>query len=75
MAVFRGVIVEVYRIKKPWVRASTNYITRDTKDFKGSGRWEFDGDVAHEQRKKYVGKSVRHLVKQGSQNPIHYVNC
>jgi hypothetical protein len=75
MAVFRGVIIEVYRIKKPWVRASLDYKTRDTKGFTRSGRWEFVGDVAHEQRKKYVGRSVRHLVKRGSQNPIHYVNC
>lgn len=76
MAVFRGVIVEVYRIKKPWVRAGTlDYKTRHAEGFKRTGRWEFDGDVAHEESKKYVGKSVRHLVKQGSQNPIHYVNC
>ena len=83
MAIFRGVIVEVYEINKTkgsnkgWFRGGTlTYKTRHANEVKASDRWEFDGDVAPEHlRKKYVGRSVRHLMKQGSQNPIHYVNC
>jgi hypothetical protein len=77
MAVFQGVIRQVYKIKKPWLRAGKlQYHTRDTTGFARSGRWEFDGEVAPERlRKKYVGKSVRHVLGHGSQNPIHYVKC
>jgi uncharacterized protein len=74
MAVFQGVIRQVYRIDR-WLPASTRYKTRDTTGFVESRRWEFEGDVAREQSKNYVGKSVRHLVRHGSQNPIRYVNC
>ena len=74
MAVFQGVVREVYRIDR-WLPASTRYKTRDTTGFVKSGRWEFEGDVAREQSKTYVGTSVRHPLRHGSQNPIHYVKC
>jgi len=71
MAVYQGVVREVYRIKHPWVPAGTlEYLTRDDIDARrDSGRWEFDGEVAEESvRKQYVGFSVG----KGGQNPIRY---
>ena len=37
-------------------------------------RWEFVGSVCPELR-HYVGKNTLRYQKQGSQNPIKYVNC
>jgi hypothetical protein len=34
------------------------YRTRDSKDFKSSGRWEFEGIAATDIRDAYVGNSV-----------------
>lgn len=70
MAVHRGVIREVYRIHG-WQPAGTSrYDTRDSSRFKGSGRWEFIGQVDERLHEWYVGKSVRSHV---GQNPIRYV--
>jgi hypothetical protein len=70
MAVYQGIVLEVYRIKK-WHKAGTlPYQTRDTKGFKSSGRWEFDGAPAEGIRTHYINKSVG----LGGQNPIRYVN-
>ena len=38
--------------------------------YRGTGRWEFDGEVAADLRDAYVGYSVG----KGGQNPIRYVN-
>lgn len=71
MAVYQGVVREVYRILK-WQPAGTlKYLTRDSSDFKGSGRWEFSGVVADEIRDRYVDRSVG----KSTQNPIRYMNC
>lgn len=70
MAVYQGIVQEVYRIQK-WHRAGTlPYRTRDTKGFKSSGRWEFEGTPAHDIRGHYIDKSVG----PGGQNPIRYEN-
>jgi hypothetical protein len=73
MAVFQGVVREVYRIDK-WDPSGTNeYKTRDTSYFKDCvpPRWEFSGEVAPKEiREKYIDKSVG----KGLQNPIRYVN-
>ncbi|MFH0888125.1 MAG: hypothetical protein V1871_02830 [Planctomycetota bacterium] len=62
---YRGIIREVYEIKS-W---------HSTKNKTGK-RWEFRGKIADESiRKKYVSKSVNHLIKQGAQNPIKYIKC
>jgi uncharacterized protein len=75
MAVFQGVIREVYRIKR-WHPAGTlPYVTRDAEEFSESGRWEFEGRVATEQSNRYVRTSIRHLLKGSNQNPIRYVKC
>ncbi len=72
-AVFQGIIREVYRIHQ-WHPAGTlAYFTRDNADFKGSGRWEFEGEVAYEIREQYLHQSVRAYLGTASQNPIRYV--
>ena len=69
MAVYQGIVREVYEIDQ-WHPAGTLvYQTRDTSGFKGSKRWEFSGHVAQEIRDEYVGFSVG----KGGQNPIRYV--
>jgi hypothetical protein len=71
MAVYQGIVREIYRIKK-WLPAGTlTYQTRTDEDFKNSGRWEFDGEVAEDLREPYLHKSVG----KSGQNPIRYVNC
>ena len=75
IAVFQGVVREVYRIEH-WLPAGTlNYATRDASQFSASHRWEFEGDVADELRAQLLRSSVRHLLGAASQNPIRYVNC
>ena len=70
MAVYQGIIREVYRIGQWYPAGTLEYQTRDTSDFRDRGRWEFSGDVAQEIRDKYVGFSVG----RSGQNPIRYVN-
>jgi uncharacterized protein len=81
-SVFKGIVMEVYKIKHPWHLAgtkSTTYKTRpDCNEFWTSDpqRWEFEGEVAeNEIRDKYLKKSVKRYLSDGSQNPIKYVNC
>lgn len=73
MAVYDGVIREVYEIKS-WHRAGdTPYLTRIQSDLAKSRdkRWEFLGRVASEaDRSRYIGRSVAHLFAYGQQNPI-----
>ena len=68
MAVYQGIVREVYRIEK-WRPAGTlPYKTRDAEGFKKSGRWEFEGVIATEVRDEYIGNSVG----LGVQNPVRY---
>lgn len=70
MAVYQGIVREVYRIGQ-WHPAGTlEYQTRDSSSFMNSGRWEFEGSIAHDVRDEYVGFSVG----KGGQNPIRYIN-
>ena len=70
MAVYRGVVREVYKIKE-WHPAGTlTYETRNAEDVNLSGRWEFEGSVAEDIRDEYVGYSVG----PSGQNPIRYKN-
>jgi hypothetical protein len=71
MAVYQGIVREVYAIKEWYPAGTLDYKTRDSTDFKGSGRWEFDGKVALDIRNKYIGKKVG----KSGQNPIRYANC
>ena len=70
MAVYRGVVREVYRIKDWYPAGTLTYETRDTEDVNLSGRWEFEGSVAKDIRDEYIGYSVG----PSSQNPIRYEN-
>lgn len=70
MAVYQGIVREVYYIKK-WHPAGTlDYQTRPLSDVQKEERWEFDGEVAYDIRDEYVG----YFVGKGGQNPIRYVN-
>ncbi len=75
MAVFHGVIREVYRIEHWHLAGTLPYVTRDAREFAASGRWKFEGQVAPEYSDRYVRTSVRHLLGDSNQNPIRYVNC
>lgn len=70
MAVYQGIVREVYRIHK-WYPASTKYRTRDITEKNLRGRWEFEGEVADEDiRREYIPFSVG----KGGQNPVRYEN-
>lgn len=85
MAIYRGIIQEVYTISK-WVQGGSTmrYADTDTSpEIKDSNktiknRLEFVGNIAEAKiRKKYKGKSVSHydMFVKGAQNPIKYWNC
>ena len=71
MAVYQGIVREVYRIER-WHPAGTlEYKTRNSSEYKGSGRREFEGEIADQVvRDEYVNFSVG----RGGQYPIRYVN-
>lgn len=73
MAVYAGIVREVYKIES-WHRAgSTSYTTRIQTDLakQKSKRWEFVGCVASEpERSRYLGRSVAHLFRAGQQSPV-----
>ncbi len=70
MAVYQGIVREVYRIKQ-WYEAGTlTYNTRSEEEVNVRGRWEFEGEIATDIRDEYVGNSVG----PGGQNPIRYKN-
>lgn len=76
MAVFRGIIREVYVIGR-WHPAGTlEYKTRDDiTPHLCKGRWEFEASLADERiRTDFIGKSVRHILGPNNQNPIRYVD-
>lgn len=70
MAVYQGIVHEVYKIQQWFPAGTLGYQTRDAAGFKASGRWEFKGTVAIDIRDEYVGNSVG----MGGQNPIRYKN-
>lgn len=80
-AVYKGVVQEVYEILD-WHEAGTTDSIRLDKEKTGldtiesfKGRFEFTGHIAPKEiRDKYKFKSVEHYFKQGSSNPIMYLN-
>jgi hypothetical protein len=71
MAVFEGVVREVYVIEAWHPAGSTPYRFRELTDRKG--RWEFTGQVAPEAiRSRYFGKSVAAYFRKGLQSPVVY---
>jgi len=80
-SVFKGVIMEVYKIKQWYLAGNqeTFYKTRPAKNelcMYEPPRWEFIGNIAESEiRDKYLNKSVKGFLSDNSQNPIKYVNC
>ena len=72
LAVFDGVVQEVYR-PQHWLPAGSTLSTRGK--LATAGRYEFVGNIAEPSvRRQYLYKSVAHLLPQGNQNPIRYVD-
>jgi hypothetical protein len=70
LVLYQGIVLEVYRIKQWYPAGTLKYNTRDSSEFKDSGRWEFSGSIARDIRDEYVDFSVG----KAGQNPIRYVN-
>ena len=75
LAVFRGVVVEVYSVDG-WARAgSSEYTTRSFEQHELDRRWEFTGTIARDDiRSRYLGASVAHYFVRGNANPVMYLN-
>lgn len=77
-AVYKGIVLEVYRIDE-WVpgHSTSNSIPVSDeikKRDKQQGRWEFVGHVAEDNlREKYVEKNVSIFFKRGNQHPFTYI--
>ena len=71
LSVFKGEVVEVYKIDA-WLPAGTIPMkTRTILPERTVGRVEFIGKVAPDEiRNKYIGKSVSKLFKYGEASPI-----
>jgi hypothetical protein len=76
LAVFEGVVREVYAIEEWHPAGTTSYTTRPVEELRREGRWEFIGAKAPEDvRTKYVGGSVAAQFARGAQSPVAYVNA
>lgn len=76
LAVYGGVVREVYEVVT-WHRAGTTaYATRDASKPGDGKRWEFTGGIAPDQiRSKYLDGAVGHYFKRGAVNPFSYVGA
>lgn len=76
LAVFEGVVREIYVVKEWYPAFSTHYSVRQFGDRDGSGRWEFIGEIAADEvRSRYQLRSVKDYFRRGNQSPTVYVNC
>ena len=76
MAVFEGIVREVYAITSWHPAGTTKYETRASEDLEAPGRFEFVGRVAPSVvRRRYLDRSVRRYFPRGLQSPIRYVRC
>lgn len=76
MAVYDGIVREVYEIDAWHPAGTTEYRSRLRAEVLVPGRWEFTGTRASEDiRDRYVGRSVAATWARGAANPITYVNC
>ena len=74
LAVFEGVVREVYEIEQWFPAGTLSYATRTLTS--PSGRWEFQGRPAPTSvRETYFGRSVRTYFSRGQQSPLVYVKC
>lgn len=76
MAVYRGIVREVYEIAA-WVPGMATMLADDQRSTPPDPRrWEFVGKIADDDvLNKYRDRSVADYFKPGAQNPIMYVNC
>lgn len=76
LAVFQGVVREVYRIRSWHPAGTTVYKSGRKADAKWKGRWEFIGTKADEEtRSAYVNRSVASYSVKGHRHPVVYVGC
>jgi hypothetical protein len=76
LAVFEGVVSEVYEIEEWHAAGAFPYATRDTAELTIPGRQEFTGRRAPPKiRDRYLGRSVASYFKRGQQSPVVYVKC
>ena len=76
LAVFDGIVREVYRIDRWHPAGSTPPAAPVHTGSPRPGRWEFTGAVAlPEERDRYRGQSVAAYFTKGMQSPFLYVNC
>lgn len=76
MAVFEGVVREVYEVAG-WFPCGSTFNPDPSKspNPRLAKRWEFVGRIAPEPiRSRYRYRSVRHYFKRGSQSPVIYAN-
>jgi hypothetical protein len=74
LAVFEGVVREVYAIEAWHEAGTTHYYTQIHTDVHVPGRWEFTGRVAPEPvRSRYLNRSVAAYFRKGQQSPTVYV--
>jgi len=75
LAVYEGVVREVYRITK-WLPGGTTFAAQNRgRKAKRPGRWEFVGTLAEDSlRQRYVNSYVGHLFPKGAQTPFLYLN-
>ncbi len=75
MAVYQGIVKEVYKISSWHEAGSTTYTTRTRADISLPGRKEFEGQIAPSPiRSTYIGKSVRQYFKRGMRSSFVYEN-
>lgn len=75
LAVYKGSVVEVYKIDDWYPAGSTEYKTRILDKDRCVGRVEFIGTLADETiRSRFIGRSVAALYKPGEADPVKVFN-
>lgn len=78
MAIYRGVVREVYRIAA-WLPDGSTLRVDDAdreRDIEPERRYEFVGTIAEDKvRRRYIDRNVAAYFPRGAANPIKYVNC
>lgn len=76
LAVYGGIVREVYTIAAWFPGGTTQYSDRDPEDSGAGGRSEFVGRIAEDKiRRQYRWKNVAHFFQNGSANPVKYVSA
>jgi len=75
MAVYEGVVRQVYQIECWYPAGTTPYATRTDETLLDPERWEFSGPIASALSANYTGGRVDHYLNNRARNPIKYVNC